>query len=201
MPVDTKLRVGAVLFPGFELLDIYGPLEMLGNLREKVSITTLAERVGTVASHQGPKGVADVPLTESGEMDVVLIPGGWGTRQEIGNQPLLGQLHSLASRAQFVGTICTGSALLAATGLLDGQRATTNKRAFDWVASQRPEVNWVRRARWVEDGRFFSSSGVSAGMDMTLALIERLFGREQCLRVARYAEYTWHEDKDNDPFA
>jgi transcriptional regulator GlxA family with amidase domain len=97
--------------------------------------------------------------------------------------------------------VCTGAALLAKAGILDGRKATTNKRAYAWVVSQGPKVEWIAQARWVEDGKFFTSSGVSAGMDMTLGLIARLHGRQASLEAAQGAEYEWHEDSAWDPFA
>ena len=117
------------------------------------------------------------------------------------NERLLGLLRGLAGKAQFVASVCTGSALLARAGLLDGRKATSNKKAFEWAVSQGPNVTWVREARWIEDGRLFTSSGVSAGMDMTLGLIQRLFDRNTSLQIAKDAEYTWHEDSSIDPFA
>ena len=192
------LRVGVVLFEGFELLDVFGPLEMLGG---KSRIVLLAEKAGPVASIQGPRSVADEAIAGAGEFDAILVPGGFGTRREVGNQPFLDSLRSLSARSRFVTSVCTGSALLAKAGILDGRRATTNKRAFAWVASQGPAVDWVPQARWVEDGRFFTSSGVTAGMDMALGLIAHLFGREESLAIAQGAEYDWHEDRGWDPFA
>ena len=97
--------------------------------------------------------------------------------------------------------MCTGSALLARAGLLDGRRATTNKAAFEWVCSQGERVDWQRRARWVEAGRFFTSSGVSAGIDMSLALIARILDDDTAQQVATWSEYEWHRDPDWDPFA
>ncbi len=195
------LKVGAMLFQDFELLDIYGPLELLGLLRDRVSITMLAEKPGEIRSNQGPKGVADVALADASGFDIVLVPGGWGTRAGVQDAPFLAELRRLADEARYVGSICTGSALLAKAGILDGKRATSNTLAFDWVTTQGPGVTWVRQARWVEDGKCFTSSGVSAGMDMTLGLIQVIFGRETSLQIARWAEYTWHEDKTVDPFA
>ncbi|MFA6962113.1 MAG: DJ-1/PfpI family protein [Opitutaceae bacterium] len=200
-----SLRVGALLFPGFELLDIYGPLEMFGMLGRvtdmQVEIVMLAERAGIVASAQGPGGVADVDFPEAGACDVLLVPGGPGARREVDNPALLEALRGQVERSRLVASICTGAALLARAGLLDGLRATSNKAAFDWVRSQGPCVTWVREARWVRDGRIYTSSGVSAGMDMTLGLIAEEFGRDLSLRVARRAEYLWNEDAGADPFA
>lgn len=199
--IPQPLKVGAVLFPAFELLDLYGPLEMLGLLGDRVSITLMAEKPGEIGSRPGPKGVADAALAEVSGLDILLVPGGWGTRTEVLNQPFLDLLRAKAEEARWVASVCTGSALLAKAGILDGRKATSNKLAFDWVKAQGPRVNWVREARWVEDGKFFTSSGVSAGMDMTLGLIERIMGRAASEQTARLAEYTWHDDPSVDPFA
>jgi putative intracellular protease/amidase len=192
--------IGVLLFPEFELLDVFGPLEMFGMLDE-FSIRLVAENERTVASTQGPRSVIDDLFADDRAYDILLIPGGRGTRREIDNPRLLGWLKAKAASAEYVASVCTGSALLAKAGLLDGIAATTNKLAFDWVKSQRPAVHWRSRARWVEAGKFFTSSGVSAGMDMSLALIARICGEEQARQVAAWAEYDWHMDPDHDPFA
>jgi transcriptional regulator GlxA family with amidase domain len=200
-PEPKKLRLGALLFEEFELLDVYGPLEMFGLLRDRVEIVMLGARPGAVRSNQGPRGWVDLALAESPPVDILLIPGGWGTRRGVEDPVLIQAIKDQAEAATWVATVCTGTALLARTGLLNGRKATTNKLAFKWVMSQGPEVNWVPEARWVEDGKFFTASGVSAGMDMALGLIEKLFGRETTLQVARWAEYTWNDDPAHDPFA
>ena len=200
------LKIGAVLFPGFELLDVYGPLEMFGMLGGRVAdmrveIVMLAEQAGVVASAQGPGSVADAAFSEAGVCDVLLVPGGPGTRTETDNPALLEALRVQAGSSRLVASICTGAALLARAGLWDGLRATSNKAAFDWVRSQGPRVAWVREARWVRAGKIFTSSGVSAGMDMALGLIAEEFGHDLSLQVARRAEYIWNEDAESDPFA
>jgi putative intracellular protease/amidase len=200
-PAAAPIKVGALIFEGFELLDVFGPLEMLGMLKERVAITMLAENAGSIRSAQGPACTAEAALAASGELDVLLIPGGKGTRREVSNAPFLEVIRRQAAGARFVATVCTGSGLLARTGALDGRRATSNKFAFSWAVAQGPNVTWVPEARWVEDGKFFTSSGVSAGIDMALGLIERIFDRETSLRAANWAEYEWNDDKDWDPFA
>ena len=198
---SPPLKVGALLFPGFELLDLYGPLEMLGLLGEKVSLRMLAKVADEVVSSAGPKGVADLPLADAAPLDLLLIPGGIGTRILVNEPDFLHLLRTAATQARIAACICTGSALLARTGLLDGHRATSNKIAFDWVMQQGPAVHWIKEARWVEDGRFWTSSGISAGIDMTLGLISHLYGRETSLDVARRAEYLWNENCYDDPFS
>ena len=130
-----------------------------------------------------------------------MIPGGFGTRAAVKNGALLTQLATASQRASVTATVCTGSALLARTGLLDDRPATSNKLAWNWVLQQGPRVQWIRQARWVDDGTIITSSGVSAGIDMTLGLIARLHGRDLALASARFMEYRWHEDAGDDPFA
>ena len=197
----TERTVGVVLFPGFELLDVFGPLEAFGNLPGMFQVVLVAEQAGPVASAQGPRAVADHGFVDCPHLDVVLVPGGIGTRDEAENPTLLRWLGRRAGEAEVVTSVCTGAALLARAGVLDGKRATTNKAFFQWVADQGPKVTWVREARWVEDGKFATSSGVSAGIDMALAVIARLVGREVSDNVARAMEYEWHTDATWDPFA
>ncbi len=198
---SPRLAVGMIVFEGFELLDVFGPLEMLGLLRERVSITILAEQIGPVRSSAGPVVLAERTLADPGQLDVLLVPGGMGTRREVNNPGFLASLRTVAGATPHVASICTGSALLARAGLLDQRRATTNKRSYQWATSQGLAVNWVSTARWVEDGKFFTSSGVSAGMDMALGLIAKLFDQATADGVARVAEYEWNPEKSRDPFA
>lgn len=203
-PVGTepkRRQVGAVVFDGFELLDLYGPLQMFGMLHGHFSIELLAENPGNVRSSQGPRAVASTALANTRGIDLLLIPGGAGTRWQACNPGFLSALREQAERAETVLTVCTGSGLLARTGLLDGRRATSNKRAFGWAREQGANVSWVPQARWVEDGKYFTASGVSAGIDGALAVIERLCGPELARDVALWAEYDRHVDASWDPFA
>jgi transcriptional regulator GlxA family with amidase domain len=198
----TKRRtVGACLFPNFELLDIFGPLEMLGVLTDHFDLVTLAQTAEPVASAQGPRSVIDRSFAHAGEIDVLLVPGGMGTRSEIENPAMLEFLREIYPSLEVLGSICTGSGLLAAAGLLEGRRATSNKKAFAWAKSQGENVTWVPEARWVEDGNVFTASGVAAGIDMSLALVARLVNAETAEKVAEYTEYEWHRDASWDPFA
>jgi len=199
--MTERLSVAVVLFDDFELLDVFGPLEMFGLLPEQFEIFLIAESGDIVTSGQGPKSLVDYHFENCPAFDILLIPGGRGTRREVDNPVLLTWLQSQAQSAHYVTSVCTGSALLARAGLLDGRRATTNKAAFAWVASQGERVDWQKQARWVEDDHFFTSSGVSAGIDMSLALIARISGQETAEQVALWAEYEWHRDPTWDPFA
>jgi transcriptional regulator GlxA family with amidase domain len=199
----APLTVGIVLFEGFELLDVFGPCEAYGShhLDGAFKLVTVAANDGRVASAQGPSAVADFALDTAPHLDLLLVPGGIGTRREVDNPALLDWLRTRSAGAALVTSVCTGAALLARAALLDGLRATTNKRAFAWVVSQGPAVNWIKQARWVEDGKFATSAGVSAGIDMALALIARIVNADAAEAVALTMEYEWHRDPAWDPFA
>ena len=197
----SKRTLGVVLFEGFELLDVFGPLEMFGLAADHFEVRLISESGGVVASRQGPKSVCDDSIQSAPATDVLLVPGGIGTRREVDNQVLLDWIKERSEQAELVASVCTGSALLAKAGVLDGLHATTNKMAFGWVASQREKVQWQKQARWVEDGKVFSSSGVSAGIDMALAVIAKLVSLQAAEDAANFAEYTWQRDANCDPFA
>jgi transcriptional regulator GlxA family with amidase domain len=198
---ETQRTLGVVLYPGFELLDTYGPLEAFGHLPEAFRIVQVAEQAGPVASAQGPRVMPDATLAEAPKLDWLLVPGGIGTRAEVDNAKLVDWLRARAATAERVASVCTGAALLARAGLLDGRRATSNKAVFSWVTSQGPRVTWVPEARWVHDGKFSTSSGVSAGIDMTLDLIAKHVNADTSEALARAMEYEWHRDPTWDPFA
>lgn len=197
----SKRSVSVVLFDRFELLDVFGPLELFGGLEDHFDIVMLGPQAGPVASAQGPEVIADVPYREAAPPDIVLVPGGIGTRTLVADPDVLGWLSEFCQRADLVASVCTGSGVLAAAGLLDGYRATSNKRAFAWASSQGRRVEWVPQARWVEDRNRWTSSGVAAGMDMTLAIIARLHSEQLAEETADRVEYEWHRDPDRDPFA
>ena len=204
---EEPLRIGAVMYPGFEMLDMFGPLEMLSMLGpEQVQILMLSETVDPVPTamgediQSGPRVAVDATFDDAPPLDIILVPGGFGTMPQLENETLLTFLAQRGADARYICSVCTGSLLLARAGMLDGRRATTNKQFFALTAMVPPGAQWVEAARWVEDGNTFTSSGVSAGMDMTLALIAKVWGQEAAEDAAAGAEYTWHRDADNDPF-
>lgn len=197
---SQKRTLGAILYPQFELLDLYGPLEMFGSLEGDVEIVTVAEQVGPVASTPGVETVARHDFASCPALDLLLLPGGIGTVPELANEALLAFLRERAASAEVTMSVCSGSALLAKAGLLDGRKATSNKVFFSLATAQSDQVDWVEAARWVEDGPFVTSSGVSAGTDMALAVIARLYGRERAEKVAILTEYEWASDPSRDPF-
>lgn len=204
LPAQTEKpqrTLGILLFPGFELLDAYGPLEMWGNLRTQVRVVTVARQKGEVTSNQGPKTVAEFDLGDCPSLDLLLVPGGFGVEKVLAEKETLEWVRGRAGKAEITMSVCNGASILAATGLLDGRPATTNKAFWDMATAPGPKVKWVRKARWVDDGNIVTSSGVSAGIDMTLHVVERLFGAKIAQRLADQTEYEWHRDPAWDPFA
>lgn len=196
---EVYMNFNIILFDNFETLDVFGPVEVIGKIRDSYNISFFSEKGGIIKSSQNVR-IETLPLDALGEVDVLMIPGGQGTRVEISNDSLIHSIRELSEAAKYVLTVCTGSALLAKTGLLKGKGATTNKVAFDWVCQQDRDVAWVKKARWIKDGKFYTSSGVSAGIDMALQFIADLHGRDTAKRIACGIEYIWNEDAENDPF-
>ncbi len=203
-------RVAVVLFDGFTVLDAYGPIQAFAACRQNLpdgtrlrffEIFTVGEQPGLIRSGEGPATQVDHAFADAPPWDILVVPGGFGTRALVKDETFLKRLALASERSAITATVCTGAALLARTGLLDGRPATSNKIAWDWVLAQGPRVRWQRRARWVDDGDVLTSSGVSAGTDMALALVARLHGHDMAVTAARNMEHIWNQDPSNDPFA
>ncbi len=195
------MKLGILLYEGFEILDAYGPAEMFGSLGDDCELIIVAEKAGEVKSYQGPRFVADVGIDDCPKLDLLLVPGGFGTFPQLENEKLVKWIEETARYTDITMSVCSGSALLAKAGLLDESRATTNKQFYTMLTKPFPNVEWVPVARWVDSGHVVTSSGVSAGCDMALAVIARIFGEERAETIAQLTEYTWHRDADDDPFA
>lgn len=193
------MDINVLLFDGFETLDAFGPVEMLSRMG-KNPITCCSLDGGPVRSSHKFE-VLTVPISQTDPSAVLLIPGGMATRKLAEDQAFLARLREIAQQAEYVLTVCTGSALLARTGLLDGRRATSNKRAFAWVKSTSDKVLWQSCARWVADGKYYTASGVTAGIDMALGFLSDLYGPETSRTMAKNTEYLWNSDSGADPFA
>ena len=202
----TTAQIKVILFDGFEILDAAGPVEAFGMMPDDYGIEFYSLHGGMVKSTQSAK-IETLPLSCANDKNdknggyVLLVPGGAGTRKLVEDEHFISSLRACAEKASYVLSVCTGSALLARAGLLDGFRATSNKRAFDWACSNGPAVDWVREARWVRDGRYYTSSGVSAGIDMALGFIRDVHGEPSARTAAARMEYIWNTDSGNDPFA
>ncbi len=193
-------KLGIVVFPAFETLDVFGPIEMWGGLPD-YDVVMVAEHGGAVTSAQGVATGTSYTFETAPQFEILMIPGGWGTRTEVNNPAMLAFLRKQDRGTERTLSVCTGAAVLAKAGLLDGRKATTNKHSYKWATSQSAAVQWQGRARWVVDGKYMTSSGVSAGTDMALALIDTIYGRASAEEAARVAEYVWNSDPHADPFA
>ncbi|TMW55933.1 hypothetical protein Poli38472_008581 [Pythium oligandrum] len=207
MAQDRPLTVGILLYQDVTTLDFVGPatyFEFLGVVSDhKVNIFTIADKAG------GPvQPVNLIPLEASLSIDeapfkwdVLLVPGGLGAASVVNNKKMLEYVRQAASQSTDVLMVCTGSRIMSATGLLDGKNATTNKSQFDEISELYPHVNWIHQARWVVDGKWWTSSGVSAGIDMGYAYFCAKFGTDVATKVVRTMEYVPNTDSSNDPFA
>ncbi len=193
--------IAAFVFPGFETLDYFGPIEMLGGFAGQTQIITVAKHSDPVPSVHGQRIVIDKVIAEKADYDLLFIPGGDAALELARDEVVMDWIREASANAQRVMAVCTGTVLLGMTGVLDGRKATTNKLDFNGTVHLAPNVDWVREARWVKDGKFYTSSGVSAGIDMSLAVMADLFGMEVAERLALTCEYEWHRDASRDPFA
>ncbi|KAI1414186.1 class I glutamine amidotransferase-like protein [Hypoxylon sp. FL1857] len=221
--LTAPLRIGYVLFPAFEALDVFGPLDALNllSLTHNLTLSLVAADMHPVSAGRAvingvPGAILDsspaftqfVLPTHTFEtapaLDAIIVPGGAGTRNIDGTQPVVDWLRGRFDDPElgYMMTVCTGASLLARTGKIAGRNATTNKAAFNWVKSveHADEVNWIAKARWVVDGNVWTSSGVSAGTDMALGWIEHLYGRNESERVRILMEWIALNQTD-DPFA
>jgi putative intracellular protease/amidase len=194
------MNIAVLLFEDFETLDAFGPVEVFGRLTELYTVTFYSLTGGLITNKHGVQ-ISTKSIREIiDDIEIFIIPGGMGTRKEVENVPLIDKIKEVSTNSKYVFTVCTGSALLAKTGLLDNKKATTNKRAFSWVITNGVNVKWDKQARWVVDGKYYTSSGVSAGIDMALGFLNDRKGIEFARKVAYEIEYNWTEDKNNDTF-
>ncbi|WP_299737113.1 DJ-1/PfpI family protein [uncultured Roseobacter sp.] len=193
--------LAALVFPGFQTLDFFGPVEMLGDPKYEIQIITVAQKYAPVISRHGQRIVPDTTIAERSNYDFLLIPGGDAALAECTNAEMLQWIRDVSESAERVMAVCTGTIVLGMTGLLNERRATTNKQDFTATVHHAPKVDWVKEARWVQDGKFFTSSGDSAGMDMALAVLADLYGEENAEETAVGTEYSWHQNPHEDPFA
>ncbi len=196
--INNMKRINIVLYEDFTALDVFGPVEVLGNIPD-YELHYVSISGGIVKNKQGICIVTEV-MKDASESEIVLITGGFGSREVINDSVFIGYLENLMKKSRFILCVCTGSALAAKTGLLDGKNATSNKTAFEWVKSIRPEIEWNRRARWVKDGNIYTSAGVSAGTDMALGFVCNQFGTSIADEICNKMEYHWNRDADHDDF-
>ena len=198
-----RKRVGIVLFDDVEVLDFCGPFEVFSatrlndeHRREEPSpfeVVLVAESPSPIATAGGMTVLPHRTFENCPYLDIVIVPGGWGTRKELKNPIMLDWLRARATEVELLTAVCTGSMLLGFAGLLDGLRATTHWRSLDWMRDSFPAVTVEYGKHFVEDGRVFTSAGISAGIDMSLRVVARCFGEATARATARHMEYPYPE--------
>jgi transcriptional regulator GlxA family with amidase domain len=182
--------IGIVLFNDAEELDWAGPWEVLTSAcKDGDRVVTIAEGREPVRCAKGLRVLADHTFVDSPPLDVILIPGGRGTRLEMKNDAMLQFVTAQAASTEWMTSVCTGSFVLAAAGLLEGKRATTHWAAFEELRSHAPDLDLDVNARWVVDGNVVTAAGVSAGIDMALWLVGQMYDIEHARTVQRYIQY------------
>jgi len=199
-----RKRVGIVLFENVEVLDFCGPFEVFSvtrlneeKRREEPSpfeVLLVAERNDPVLTTGGMKVIPDHTFEDCPTLDILVVPGGWGTRKELKNPNMLHWLRTRASEVETLTSVCTGSILLGFAGLLHGHRATTHWGSLDWMRESFPEVTVEYDKHVVEDGRIVTAAGISAGIDMALKVVSRYCGEDTARTTARYMEYPYPEN-------
>lgn len=186
------MDIAIVLFDGAEELDWAGPWEVFAAWRDGwpedgIGVFTVAWTKEPIVCAKGLRVLADHTWETAPEADVVVWPGGRGTRPMLGDEDVRTRVRSLAERADVMASVCTGALVYADAGLLAGRRATTHWGSLDRLAELGAEVD--PDARWVDHGDVITSAGVSAGIDMALHLVARLHSRERAAEVRRYIQY------------
>lgn len=202
---DEILNVGILLFDDVEELDFCGPFEVFSaasvvtaRMRQReqgpFNVFTVAEHARTVTTRGKLLVQPHFTFSDHPPIDILVVPGGQGTRREVDNTVLLNWITEVTQQTRFNTSVCTGSFLLGKVGLLERHRATTHWGSLDRLANTFPTVNVQRGVRWVDEGNLITAAGVSAGIDMSLHLVERLLGREGAEATAKLMEYSWNEN-------
>jgi len=192
--MQSTSNVAIVLFDDVEVLDFCGPFEVFsvaGQLGAPFKIVTIAEKMRPVLARNGLSVNPDHPLSDAPESQIVLVPGGPGTRREMNNVAIIDWIRDRSKTADLVLSVCTGALLLAKAGLLDGLEATTHWAAIDLLRKIAPSTTIRADRRYVDNGRIICSAGVAAGIDMSLHVVERLAGAEIATKTAGQMEYPW----------
>ena len=200
--MDRK-QVGILIFSDVEVLDFCGPFEVFSTTRlneEKrreesspFNVFLVAETKDLIVTTGGMKVKPDYDLNDCPSLDILVIPGGWGTRKEMNNALLLSWIAERAKELETLTSVCTGSLLLGKAGLLEGKRATTHWRSLDWMIDLFPKTKVEKGLHFVEDGKLVTSAGISAGIDMALHVVRRYFGESVARATARHMEYPFPE--------
>lgn len=196
-----RMNVGILIFENVEVLDFAGPFEVFSRTRLEAGpqsrlddasapfqVFTVARTADPLLATGGLKVVPDHGFSNAPKIDLLVVPGGFGTRPLLEDEETLSWIRAVAASTHKLTSVCTGSLLLAKAGLLDGKRATTHWAALDLLGPLGNDIKVDHELRWVDDG-IVTSAGVAAGIDMAFHVVETLCGREVADETARYIEY------------
>lgn len=203
MDQNPPRTVGILIFDDVEVLDFCGPFEVFSVARPAgtnddesrlFNIVTIAEEHRIITCRGGLLVQPHYTIADHPSLDILVIPGGQGTRRERHNRPLLDWIARQDERTELITSVCTGAFLLAERGLLDRHRATTHWASVEWMRATYPALEMLADARVVDEGHLITSAGISAGIDMSLHVVARLHGIEAALWTARRMEYDWRTE-------
>jgi transcriptional regulator GlxA family with amidase domain len=195
------LIVGILIFDDVEILDVAGPFEVFAVTRlndeqrlqqsSPFKVYLISETNKQITAIGGLRLTPDVTISECPELDLLVVPGGWGTRKESKNKILVKWIGNQFTNNRLIASVCTGSSLLGKAGLLDGRDATTHWRAFDFLQESAPKARILKNVRFTLTEPIFTSAGVSAGIDLALRIVSHVFGTEVGQATARQMEYPY----------
>jgi len=198
-----RKKVGILVFPDVEVLDFAGPFEVFSATRlneesrysesSPFEVFLIAERVEPILAAGGLRLLPDRSIADCPHLDILVVPGGWGTRTQVNNPGLIDWIRDQGTRVGTLASVCTGSFLLGKAGLLDRRRATTHWRSLDRLAESFPSITVVRDLHVVEEENILTSAGISAGIDMALRVVARHCGESVARATARHMEYVYPE--------
>ena len=189
-----KRIVAILLFDEIEVLDFAGPFEVFAvtdelSNHQRFRVVTVAPEQRAIRARNGLSVNPDHALADCPRPDILIVPGGFGTRALLNNQPVLDWIKAIHTTAEIVASVCTGSIVLGRAGLLDGLKATTHHECFELLRTHAPRTTIVETDRFLDNGRILTAAGISAGIDMSLHLVARLHGAAVAEKTARYMEY------------
>jgi transcriptional regulator GlxA family with amidase domain len=190
--------VGILLFDGVEVLDFAGPFEVFSvttlnygqpDQYQPFQVSTISETGEMVTATNGLKIVPDFSIANAPHFDLIVIPGGMGTRREVDNASLLNWIKERNEQVQWMTSVCTGAFLLAQIGLLDRKRATTHWLSIERMRAQYPEITVLEGVKFVDEDKVVTSAGISAGIHMAFHMVQRLLGKQAALHTAKAMEF------------
>ena len=199
--MNHSRNVAILIFDEVEVLDFCGPFEVFSvtGRREDLNpfnVYTVAEKEQAILARNRLSINPGYTIRVCPQPDILIVPGGLGTRKEMHNLVLVDWIRGCSQKAELVLSVCTGALLLAKAGLLEGLGATTHNGAIDLLREVAPNTLVQADKRIVDNGKIIVSAGISAGIDMALHVVAKLLGKEQAFNTAQYMEYDWRPDPD-----